>query len=355
LSARDLPVGNSGVNASVVIKSPTKVLGLAALDAWENDFTRLQHDGSVVSPPNTVSYLAQSDCDEDTMAIKQEQEPSNPVPCNNIHDTPNIVTSKDNDGDDTFCFQCFNHECECLVECCVGSADISINTDCKYHRLSISKNVPPFMTFELDAQSVEALSNTSDTENEASSSGDHSSSPTCLPRYSDEFSLSQHSSEDEFSSAYNKPSQNTGCVRDTPVFREESMPSSGRKHSTSEYQEAEEDTISIAKRPAPKEYALKHQNLDDSMSSFVSIVPSNETILNLLPRLALDNDLNNIQFSNTAATWNSPRGPDDLYSPRWQRGIGPKKEGLCPLCDPTNDVSVSIRNMWLKTKTSRFW
>lgn len=209
------------------------------------------------------------------------------------------------------------------------------------------------MTFKLDAKSVEPLSDASHIEYGGSFSGDQSLSPTCLPHYSDEFSSSQHSSEENSLSAYNESSQNTSCRRDTSVLQKELERSSDYKNSTSTYQKA--DTTSTSKSPAPKEYALKHQSLHSSTSPLIMIVPSSETILNLLPRLALDNDLNDMQFNTAAVTWNSPRGPDDLYSPRWQRGIGPKKEGLCPLCDPIRDVSVSIRNMWLKTKTSRFW
>jgi hypothetical protein len=58
------------------------------------------------------------------------------------------------------------------------------------------------------------------------------------------------------------------------------------------------------------------------------------------------------EISEIGAVPNSPREPDDLYSPHWLRGIGITKEGLCPLCDP---VDSSTNGMWLKTKTSRFW
>lgn len=136
MSTRDLPVGHAGVNASVVIKSPSKVLGPAALDAWENDFTRLQHEASINSLSDTVSYLACSECDEDAVAVKQEMELFNAVPCDNLHDAQTIVSLKDNDGDDKFCFQCFSHECNCLVERCMDSADTFTNTDSKHHRFA---------------------------------------------------------------------------------------------------------------------------------------------------------------------------------------------------------------------------
>lgn len=211
-----------------------------------------------------------------------------------------------------------------------------------------------FITSNLDAKSVDALSDTSYTEYAASFSGGQSPSPTGLP-HSDEYSVSPHSPDEMVESAYNKPSHKPNGVNDTFVVQNESRQSSDDKNATLEYQELEEDIPPTARTPAPTEYALKHHSLNNSTSHCGSIVPSNETILNLLPRLAFDIDLNDIQISNAAATWNQPRSPNDLYSPRWQRGIGPKKEGLCPLCDPTNDVSISVHNMWLKTKTSRFW
>jgi hypothetical protein len=211
-----------------------------------------------------------------------------------------------------------------------------------------------FITSNLDAKSVDALSDTSYTEYAAIFSGGQSPSPTGLP-HSDEHSVSPHSPDEKVESAYNKPSHKPNGVNDIFVVQNEYRQSSDDKNDTFEYQELEEDKLPTARTPAPTEYALKHHSLDNSTFHCVSIVPSNETILNLLPRLAFDIGLNGIQISNAAATWNPPRSPNDLYSPRWQRGIGPKKEGLCPLCDPTNDVCISVHNMWLKTKTSRFW
>lgn len=126
-----------------MIKSPSKVLGPAALDAWENDFTRLQHESPVVSPTDTVSHHTDRECDDDTLAVKQEQEPSNALFFSNFHDGSSEATSRDNDGDDNFCFQCFNHDCKCLVDCCIDSGDTSTNTDSTYCHLSSSLNVRP--------------------------------------------------------------------------------------------------------------------------------------------------------------------------------------------------------------------
>ncbi|KAI0244421.1 hypothetical protein L0F63_002714 [Massospora cicadina] len=43
----------------------------------------------------------------------------------------------------------------------------------------------------------------------------------------------------------------------------------------------------------------------------------------------------------------SPRFPGDEYTPRWVRGIGKAKEGLCPHC--------TDRAVWLKIKISAYW
>ncbi|KAJ9049190.1 hypothetical protein DSO57_1027225 [Entomophthora muscae] len=43
----------------------------------------------------------------------------------------------------------------------------------------------------------------------------------------------------------------------------------------------------------------------------------------------------------------SPRFPGDEYTPRWVRGIGKAKEGLCPHC--------TDRQVWLKIKISAYW
>ncbi|POG72014.1 hypothetical protein GLOIN_2v1599300, partial [Rhizophagus irregularis DAOM 181602=DAOM 197198] len=41
-----------------------------------------------------------------------------------------------------------------------------------------------------------------------------------------------------------------------------------------------------------------------------------------------------------------PRFDGDMYTPRWVRGVGKSKEGLCPHCEPAR---------WLKTKISAYW
>ncbi|CAG8475657.1 4965_t:CDS:2 [Paraglomus occultum] len=41
-----------------------------------------------------------------------------------------------------------------------------------------------------------------------------------------------------------------------------------------------------------------------------------------------------------------PRFESDMYTPRWVRGVGKSKEGLCPHCNPPR---------WYKTKISAYW
>ncbi|CAG8555725.1 12796_t:CDS:10 [Ambispora gerdemannii] len=46
------------------------------------------------------------------------------------------------------------------------------------------------------------------------------------------------------------------------------------------------------------------------------------------------------------ATRQPARFEGDMYTPRWVRGVGKSKEGLCPHCNPPR---------WLKTKISAYW
>ncbi|CAI2179378.1 13003_t:CDS:2 [Funneliformis geosporum] len=46
------------------------------------------------------------------------------------------------------------------------------------------------------------------------------------------------------------------------------------------------------------------------------------------------------------ATRQPARFDGDMYTPRWVRGVGKSKEGLCPHCEPVR---------WLKTKISAYW
>ncbi|GJJ76983.1 cell cycle checkpoint control protein RAD9A [Entomortierella parvispora] len=48
------------------------------------------------------------------------------------------------------------------------------------------------------------------------------------------------------------------------------------------------------------------------------------------------------------AVFNPPRSDDDLYTPRWTKGTGREKVGLCPICMPE-------REFWQKMKCSAYW
>ncbi|KAJ2872820.1 hypothetical protein GGH93_003719 [Coemansia aciculifera] len=43
------------------------------------------------------------------------------------------------------------------------------------------------------------------------------------------------------------------------------------------------------------------------------------------------------------------RSPDDMYTPRWMRGIGKSKEGLCPVCYESGEQN------WKRMKCSAYW
>ncbi|CAG8590226.1 12231_t:CDS:2, partial [Acaulospora morrowiae] len=65
------------------------------------------------------------------------------------------------------------------------------------------------------------------------------------------------------------------------------------------------------------------------------------------------NDLIRRNFDRTPPPDNGPeasrqpaRFDGDMYTPRWVRGVGKSKEGLCPHCEPSR---------WLKTKISAYW
>ncbi|KAG0055091.1 hypothetical protein BGZ83_009618 [Gryganskiella cystojenkinii] len=52
--------------------------------------------------------------------------------------------------------------------------------------------------------------------------------------------------------------------------------------------------------------------------------------------------------SQAQAVFNEPRSDQDLYTPRWTKGRGPEKIGLCPICMPEIEL-------WQKMKCSAYW
>lgn len=55
-----------------------------------------------------------------------------------------------------------------------------------------------------------------------------------------------------------------------------------------------------------------------------------------------------------AATWNAPRSPSDLYTPRFVRGRGRDKVGLCSICCEHVDRGGESKRVWLAMKVSAF-
>ena len=56
----------------------------------------------------------------------------------------------------------------------------------------------------------------------------------------------------------------------------------------------------------------------------------------------------------SGATFNEPRFPLDLYTPRFVKGTGREKVGLCPICVEPEDRGGQNKKLWLSTKFSAF-
>lgn len=52
--------------------------------------------------------------------------------------------------------------------------------------------------------------------------------------------------------------------------------------------------------------------------------------------------------------WNSPRSAEDLYTPRYVRGVGREKAGLCPICYESPERGGVGKAEWLSMKFSAF-
>jgi len=66
--------------------------------------------------------------------------------------------------------------------------------------------------------------------------------------------------------------------------------------------------------------------------------------------LTVDSDSNRI----SGATFNEPRFPLDLYTPRFVKGTGREKVGLCPICVEPEERGGQNKRLWLSTKFSAF-
>ena len=56
----------------------------------------------------------------------------------------------------------------------------------------------------------------------------------------------------------------------------------------------------------------------------------------------------------SGATFNEPRFPLDLYTPRFVKGTGREKVGLCPICVEPEERGGQNKRLWLSTKFSAF-
>ncbi|KAF9650371.1 hypothetical protein BDM02DRAFT_3064302, partial [Thelephora ganbajun] len=56
----------------------------------------------------------------------------------------------------------------------------------------------------------------------------------------------------------------------------------------------------------------------------------------------------------SGATFNEPRFPLDLYTPRFVKGTGREKVGLCPICVESEERGGQNKKLWLSTKFSAF-
>jgi hypothetical protein len=59
-------------------------------------------------------------------------------------------------------------------------------------------------------------------------------------------------------------------------------------------------------------------------------------------------------LANPGGNWNPPRSALDLYTPRFVRGRGAEKVGLCPICIEPPERGGEGKRVWFGTKVSAF-
>ncbi|EPY51886.1 fungal protein [Schizosaccharomyces cryophilus OY26] len=95
--------------------------------------------------------------------------------------------------------------------------------------------------------------------------------------------------------------------------------------------------ITMKQRNACTRHYLPYTPIHPMFPSFYSQLP--KLSLFPLPKYPLEEDVKYIKSCPI----------DDYYLPRYTRGQGKKKEGLCPICCFQKKI------VWLRTKTSAFW
>ncbi|CAG8491018.1 5115_t:CDS:10 [Ambispora leptoticha] len=98
------------------------------------------------------------------------------------------------------------------------------------------------------------------------------------------------------------------------------------------------------------------ENSYDNHSNVVESHDTRRDYDNLSINESFDNNASSPLSATPSSTISTDYGPDatrqparfegDMYTPRWVRGVGKSKEGLCPHCNPPR---------WLKTKISAYW
>lgn len=85
------------------------------------------------------------------------------------------------------------------------------------------------------------------------------------------------------------------------------------------------------------------ESVCSSGSSEFDIVPRPRKVRRIVPKPSYSSP---IAPKDIKMAEKCPRWEGDLYTPRWQRGVGDSKEGLCPLCE---------EEVWLRIKQSSYW
>jgi len=116
------------------------------------------------------------------------------------------------------------------------------------------------------------------------------------------------------------------------------------------------DTKTLGRRPRRRPQDLlvvdPNKSSDYPLAGLTSKVLRDISLQHLYPRLFATRVACDTSPSSSARTsravFNSPRSDSDLYTPRWTKGTGGEKVGLCPICMPQYEL-------WQKMKCSAYW
>ncbi|KAG1750638.1 uncharacterized protein EDB91DRAFT_1108566 [Suillus paluster] len=144
------------------------------------------------------------------------------------------------------------------------------------------------------------------------------------------------------------------CKHPLPENHDEKLPSgrTRRAHTyggptatglTSQTQEAQSFAISSQRRLPPEvsrssDFSLFYRRYP--ISSFLQLDADEASLFN--------------RFKHPGGIYNPPRDPRDLYTPRFVKGTGRSKIGLCPICIESPSRGGRGQKIWLSTKFSAF-